>query len=182
LAGNLCNASPAADTAPALLVYGAIVNVRGAAGTRSIPVVEFFRGPGQTALQRAELVESIELPLPKEKNGAAFTRLTRRQGVDLATVNACCLAKASGETTFAYGAVGPRPFLVTDPSGRLADAQVSMPQKKEILLDLISHASPISDVRASREYRQAMLLVLSRRALEAALRRLNGPEEAISIL
>src|SRR3954466_246793 len=64
LAGNICNASPAADTAPALLVYGAIVNIIGPGGSRRMPLDRFFVGPGQTVLQPAELVSSIDLPIP----------------------------------------------------------------------------------------------------------------------
>src|SRR3990170_4494451 len=150
LAGNICNASPAADTAPALLVYGAVINLVGIGGRRGVPVNEFFLGPGQTVLRRGELVESLDLPLPQEKVGAAFARLTRRRGVDLATVSACCLVKASGLTLFAYGAAGPRPFLVSDDSGRLADPYGDPQEKERILQHLISYARPISDVRGSR--------------------------------
>src|SRR4029077_6325378 len=75
LAGNICNASPAADTAPALLAYGALVNVIGPSGGRRIPLTEFFLGPGQTVLNAGELVASIELPLPSRRTGAAFGRV-----------------------------------------------------------------------------------------------------------
>src|SRR3954462_3356688 len=85
LAGNICNASPAADTAPALLVYGAHVNITGPGGDRRGPVDTFFLGPGKTVLRRAELVSSTDLPIPATPTGAAFGRLTRRRGVDLAT-------------------------------------------------------------------------------------------------
>ncbi|NJN97702.1 MAG: xanthine dehydrogenase family protein subunit M [Anaerolineales bacterium] len=178
LAGNICNASPAADTAPALLVYGARVNLVGSNGHRRIPVNEFFVKPGQTALQQGEIVVSIELPLPQQPVGASFVRLTRRRGVDLATVNACCLVDAAGSTQFAYGAVGPRPFLVVDESGCLADPKADEQQKDQVLKQLVAQASPISDVRASRQYRQAMLLVLSRRALQTALSRLSANENS----
>jgi CO/xanthine dehydrogenase FAD-binding subunit len=171
LAGNICNASPAADTAPALLVYGARINLRGVNGSRRVPLSEFFVGPGQTVLQRGEIVASIELPRPQTPVGVAFTRLTRRRGVDLATINVCCLVEAAGVTRFAYGAVGPRPLLVADESGHLADPTVDEQIKEQLLKQLIGRASPISDVRASREYRLAMLFVLSRRALQTALNR-----------
>jgi carbon-monoxide dehydrogenase medium subunit len=173
LAGNICNASPAADTAPALLVYGASVNIAGISNSRRVGVGEFFTAPGKTVLQRGEMVASIDLPLPVERVGAAFVRLTRRQGVDLASASTCCLVKPSGVTLFAYGAVSPRPFLVSDESGILSDPQASQGAKDVVLRRLAAHASPITDVRASREYRQAMLLVLSRRALQLALGRLN---------
>jgi CO/xanthine dehydrogenase FAD-binding subunit len=155
LAGNICNASPAADTAPALLVYGAIANLVELGGRRSVPLADFFLGPGRTVLNRGEIVESIDVPFASEPSGAAFGRITRRRGVDVAGVNLCCLVKASGQTLFACGAVGPRPFLAPD------------------LESLIAQASPISDLRSGSDYRLAMLAVLGRRCLAAAVSRLQ---------
>lgn len=171
LAGNICNASPAADTAPALLAYLAVVNLLGTEGSRRVPVDEFFTGPGRTVLQRGEIVESIDLPFPAPNTGAAFGRVTRRLGVDLATLNLVCLVTPSGETRFAYGAVGPRPFLVRDDSGSLADPRTPTAARDERLQQITARATPISDVRADRDYRVAMLDVMSRRALATALAR-----------
>lgn len=172
LVGNLCNASPAADTAPPLLVYDAALEVLGPSGIRNVPLAEFFVGPGQTVLDRGELVTAVELPIPPEPVGSAFARMTRRRGVDLATVNLCCAVSAGGGAVFAYGAVGPRPFRVSDDSGVLADPDRDEGSQERVLRTLAAQASPVSNVRASREYREAMLLVLSRRALAEARRRL----------
>jgi carbon-monoxide dehydrogenase medium subunit len=174
LTGNICHASPAADTAPALLVYGAEVNVAGEGGARRVSLADFFVGPGQTVLQPGELVTSIELPAATERRGSAFARITRRRGVDLATISLCCLVEANGHTRFAYGAVGPRPFLVGDDSGVLADPAADETAKDQVLRQLLTQASPISDVRGSREYRAAMLLVMSRRALRSSIERLQA--------
>jgi carbon-monoxide dehydrogenase medium subunit len=171
LAGNICNASPAADTAPALLVYGAEVVLVSAGGTRTVALDDFFFGPGQTVLQQGELVAAIKLPKPDPPFGAAFGRLTRRRGVDLATIIVCFSIDATGVTRCGYGAVGPRPFLVTDSSGVLADPAAADDMRERVLEQFVARASPISDVRASREYRQAMLPVLSRRVLAAAIDR-----------
>jgi CO/xanthine dehydrogenase FAD-binding subunit len=173
LAGNICNASPAADTAPALLAYRATVNLISASGTRCISLAEFFTGPGRTVMAGDELVESIDLPLPSGTTGAAFGRVTRRRGVDLATINLCCLVTGTGETRFAYGAVGPRPFVVQDGTGTLADPAAAPAARDAVLDRLLSHASPISDVRADRDYREAMLRVMSRRTLVTAIGRLR---------
>ncbi len=172
LAGNICNASPAADTAPALLVYGAEIDLMSLSGTRRVLLDDFFVGPGETEIQPGEMVTAIRLPIPARPVGVAFGRMTRRRGVDLATINLCCLVDSDGVTTFAYGAVGPRPFLVRDETGVLADRGAEERERDAVLREMAGHASPISDVRASAEYRQAMLGVLGRRALEKATDRL----------
>ena len=178
LAGNLCNASPAADTAPALLVYGAVVELVGHAGRRRVPVDDFFVGPRRTLLRPGELLSAVELPLPAGPLGSGFERRTRRRGVDLATVSVCCSVSARGVTTFAFGAVGPRPFLAVDDAGTLADPAGDERSRDEVLRTLTAEATPVSNVRASREYRQEMLLVLSRRALVTARRRLEEASRA----
>jgi CO/xanthine dehydrogenase FAD-binding subunit len=176
ITGNVCNASPAADTAPALLAYGAVVNLVSRTRRRSVPLTEFLRGPGETMLETAELVESIDLPLPTEPMGAAFGRVTRRRGVDLASVVVCCLVTASGKSRFAFGAVGPRPFVVEDTTGSFADPAATPTAQQAALDRLITQANPISDIRASRDYRMAMLNVMSRRVLQTAVARLREPE------
>jgi CO/xanthine dehydrogenase FAD-binding subunit len=174
LAGNICNASPAADTAPALLVFGARVNLTSAAGARQVPVANFFVGPGKTVLERGEIVESIDLPVPDGPTGAAFGRVTRRKGVDLATINLCCLVSESGAVRFAYGAVGPRPFVIDDET-RTLGAPASDEEAITTAIDrLVAAARPISDVRGSREYRSAMLAVMTRRTWAIATSRLRA--------
>jgi CO/xanthine dehydrogenase FAD-binding subunit len=172
IVGNICHASPAADTVPALLIYGAEVNISRAQGTRRMPLAEFLVGPGRTALERGELVTSIDLPVRPPGHREAFAKVTRRRGVDLATVNLACMVDTQGRTQFAYGAVGPRAFLVADESGVLADLSAPEATRELVLSDLLAHASPISDVRASREYREAMLQVMSLRLLRNCLSRL----------
>jgi carbon-monoxide dehydrogenase medium subunit len=164
VAGNLCNASPAADTAPALLAYRASLNLVSSGGARRILLDDFFTGLGRTVLAPGEIVESIELPLPFGRTGGSFQRLTRRRGVDLAIVNTCCVVRESGDVRFAFGAVGPRPFAV--------DSRHDAP-----LDDVLQHARPISDLRGRDDYRAAMLAVLARRALHEATIRLQKSRE-----
>ena len=95
------------------------------------------------------------------------------QSVDLATVNLCCAVSSDGVTRFAFGAVGPRPFLVSDESGVLADPAADPAEQERALRALTEQATPISNVRASREYREEMLFVLGRRALEQAREQLR---------
>jgi CO/xanthine dehydrogenase FAD-binding subunit len=173
LAGNLCNASPAADTAPALLVYGATVVATGSTGSRRIPVDDFFVRSGVTSLARDELVTAIELPRPVVPWGSVHVRRTRRRGHDLASVTLACAVRADGETRLAYGSVGPRPLLVVDETGVLADAAASDAAKLERLDALVVDASPSpTSMRASPEYRLAMLRVLGLRAVTTAIERL----------
>jgi CO/xanthine dehydrogenase FAD-binding subunit len=173
LVGNICNASPAADTAPPLLVYDAAANIVGPSGARRVPVAEFFTGPGTTVLARGEVVSSIDLPIP-ERAGAAFTRLTRRRGVDLASLTVSCLVKKSGEARIALGAVAPTPLVISDNGSLVAEIRGNASLTAATLDRLVAHASPISDVRASRDYRSAMLRVFIRRTLQRAADRLDS--------
>ena len=175
LAGNLCNASPAADTAPALLVYGAEVIVAGPDGRRRIALDDWFVRSGVTTLRRGELVTAIELPLAATPVGSTHMRRTRRRGHDLASVTLSCAVRADGTTAIAYGSVGPRPWLVSDDSGTLADPGAPEDAKLAVLDRLFERASPSpTSMRASPEYRLAMLRVLGLRAVEAAIGRLAG--------
>ncbi len=173
LAGNICNASPAADTAPPLLVYGASVVAAGPRGTRRIPINEFFVESGVTTLARGELVTGIELPVPTHRTGAVHLRRARRRGHDLASVTLCCSVDEGGATRLAYGSVGPRPVLFADETGMLADPKAAHEAKARILEGMFAGASPSKrSMRASPEYRLAMLRVLGWRALQTAIDRL----------
>lgn len=177
LAGNICNGSPAADTAPPLLVYDAVVVIAGPGGIRRLSIDDFIVGPNRTALERGELVVAVELPIPERVYGSAYTRLTRRRGTDLASITLCAGVDADGNARFAYGSVGPRAFLVADESGILGDPNVPIEAKAEPLDRIFRLASPsLKSLRASPDYRLAMLRVLGARALEAALGRLTKGE------
>jgi CO/xanthine dehydrogenase FAD-binding subunit len=174
LAGNMCNASPAADTAPALLVYGARVVVTGTDGTRRIALDDFFVRSGVTTLARGELVQAIELPQPSAPRGSVHLRRTRRRGHDLASVTLACAVSVDGNTHLAYGSVGPRPVLVVDDTGLLADPAAPAPDKARLLDTLFGGASPSpGSMRASPEYRMAMLRVLGLRGVATAIDRLK---------
>jgi CO/xanthine dehydrogenase FAD-binding subunit len=170
LTGNICNASPAADTAPALLAYGAEVVLISRLGSRRLPLDEFLLGPRRTSLGADEIAAAVEIPMPQARTGSQFARLTRRRGVDLATISLCCTAGAQ-VTRFAFGAVGPKPIALTDESGVLADPDSDSAARMGLLRDFVAQATPISDLRGSREYRLAMLLALSQRALRTAIAR-----------
>ncbi len=170
LVGNACNASPAADTVPVLVACGARLELTGRGGRRVMPLVDFIQGNRKIALERGEMVTAVHLPRPANPVGAAFERMTRRRGVDLATVNVCCAIDDAGVTTFAFGAVAPKPFVVREP-GELADTRTTASRRDAILDALFTDVSPITDVRASADYRRAMVQVLAGRAHGRAIQR-----------
>src|SRR3954454_20516315 len=176
LVANSCNASPPADTAPPLLVHGASVTIASADGDRTATLDEFFLGPRRTLCGPGELVVRLDLPRPAPGSGSAFRRLTRRRGVDLATVSVSAGVGPDGGLVLGVGAVGTRP-LRSESRGPvdLADAAAL----DAALDELLSPATPISDVRGSREYRLATLRVLAKRAVLAAADR-RTPEELAS--
>jgi CO/xanthine dehydrogenase FAD-binding subunit len=172
LAGNVCNGSPAADTMPPQLIYGAMVVVAGPRGQRKVTIDDFIIGPKQVDLGPGELVIAIEIPMYKPPFGAAYTRLVRRRGTDLASVTMCAAVTEDGSAHLAYGSVGPRPFLVWDDSGVLADPVADPEARSAILETLLSQATPSPrSMRASPDYRLAMLRVLAMRALGTAIER-----------
>jgi carbon-monoxide dehydrogenase medium subunit len=173
LAGNLCNASPAADTGPALLVYGADVVAAGPSGTRRIPLDAFFVRSGLMTLAEGELVTAIELPTPTAARGSVHVRRTRRRGHDLASVTLACAIGADGTASLAYGSVGPRPVLVANETGVLADPTATDEALRARLATLFAGATPSrTSMRAGPEYRLAMLHVLGLRAVRTAQGRL----------
>jgi carbon-monoxide dehydrogenase medium subunit len=179
LAGNICNASPAADTVPALLIFGAIVVVAGPGGERRIPIVEVLVRSGVTTLAPGEVVTGVELPRPADRCGSVQLRRTRRRGHDLASVTLACAVLPSGETRLAYGSVGPRPLLVGDASGALADPRTPDVDRSRMLDSMLAAASPSArSMRASPEYRLAMLRVLALRGIGIARARMesDGPD------
>jgi aerobic carbon-monoxide dehydrogenase medium subunit len=172
--GNLCNASPAADTAPALLSYGARVKIASVQGERTVPLEEFFTGPGKTALQDNELVAEIILPAPQPHTGAAFFRRTRT-AMDIAVVcGAAMLQLANGtceNTRIALGAVGPTPLRATRAEAALRGQTLTDRIIEEASRIASEEARPIDDVRSTAEYRREMVRVLTRRGLRQAMDR-----------
>ena len=97
VAGNLCNAAPSADTAPPLIAMGAEVTLASLNGQRRLPLDQFFKGPGLTAMQHGEIMTSIHVPLPQPKSGASYMRISARCGVDIAAVGVGVMAVFNGK-------------------------------------------------------------------------------------
>jgi carbon-monoxide dehydrogenase medium subunit len=170
--GNLCNASPAADTAPALLSYGTIVTIVGSDGQREMPLEAFFQGPGRTALRPAEIVTALHLPPPQGRRGWGYARRTRTV-IDIALVSSCVVIQANNgvcnEVWVSLGAVGPTPLRATQAEAVLRGQQPSAALLTEASRVAAEESHPISDVRCSAEYRKDMVEVLSKRCMESAL-------------
>lgn len=174
LAGNICNASPAADTVPVLAAYGAEVEIHGLNGMRTRPVADFIEGNRQIDLMPGEIVIAVRIPLPQGQQGCAFDRITRRRGVDLATTNMCMNIDDAGQVTVTFGAVSPRPLVLRDETDVLGDANANASDRTEAIMQLAAQARPISDVRANADYRSAMLCVMAERSLATAHARRAG--------
>lgn len=173
MAGNVCNASPAADTVPPLVVYDARVVLTSRGGKREIPVTEFITGPGETVLNNDEFVEYLVLPPAPPESFSCYFKLGRTNGVDLALVSAACLGcgdRGDGLVRFSYGSVTPKP-------NSEAVENRSFTAAEGIILDRIrKHLDPVSDIRASRGYRLAMAEVLTKRAFAKINREVGGLE------
>jgi len=164
--GNVCNASPAADTVTALLLFDPVVRIFGKSDKRSVTLSDFLLGPGQTALAVNEMVESIFLPTPFERTASTYLKLSRRAGVDLATVGVATSIDLAGNVKIAMGAVGPKAFRAFSSELQLKGASFDA-DKLEVAIRLAQEtASPISDLRASSEYRSEMIGALLRQAIE----------------
>ncbi|MGE5586438.1 MAG: FAD binding domain-containing protein [Bacillota bacterium] len=168
LGGNISNASPAADTAPALLLYEAEIVTWGPSGPREIPVGEFFRGPGTAALAEGEFVFQIRLPVLKERSYGVYLKLGRTSAVDLAIASVAVLALEGGEVRIALGAVAPTPIRVKEAEA-IVRSRKDEGAIREAAATARRRAAPISDIRASKEYRLEMTEVLAARAIEQAL-------------
>ncbi len=173
--GNLCNASPAADTAPALLAYRAVVKIAGPGGEREVPIETFFQGPGQTVLAPAEMVTSLVLP-PQSAHGWGFLRRTRT-AIDIALVSSCAVITATNGTCddvrIGLGAVAPTPIRAERAEDALRGQQPTEALTQTVGQTAAANCSPISDVRCSGDYRKSMVEVLTRRCVQSALRMLQ---------
>lgn len=167
LAGNVCNASPAADTAVALLALDAVVNVASSTGRLAMAVSELFLGPGQTALMPGDLVTEIVLPGAAAGFRGSYQRLSRRKGMDLATVGVLVGKRDGAPASWrvALAAVAPTPLRVGAAEELLAAKGASAAREAAELA--VAACRPITDLRGSAEYRREMVGVLVRRGVES---------------
>lgn len=177
LGGNLCNASPAADSVPTLIALQATCEIAGPEGRRTLPVEEFCTGPGQTALQPGELLVSFHVPAPRQRSGARFLRFIPRNEMDIAVVNAAAQVVLNERRDtiewgrIAVGAVAPTALLAVDASNALAGAAATSEGIAAAVEAAKGIARPITDMRGSIAQRRHLVGVFVRRALEGAIER-----------
>jgi carbon-monoxide dehydrogenase medium subunit len=179
LGGNLCNASPAADSIPALIAHSAVARIAGPGGRREIPVEAFCTGPGRTVLGSGELLVALHLPPPKPGFGAAYGRFIPRNEMDIAVTGAGASVQLDGRgetivaARVALGAVAPTPPYVKAAGDALVGrpvqaAEAAFAEAAEIAQ---AAAQPIGDMRGTVAQRKHLSAVLTRRALRRALER-----------
>lgn len=177
VAGNLCRASPAADTAPPLLVLAAEVRIAGPTETRIVPLESFFIGPGQTVLKYYEMVTEIIVPRLPAGTGMAFLRATR-VAADLAKVNvAAAVTVKNGayeEARIALGGVAPTPIRARKAEEVLKGEKLGDGVVQEAAETAATEIRPIDDVRSTAEYRKELSKVLVRRAIRLSQERAQG--------
>ena len=176
LGGNLCNASPAADSVPALIAAGATVTVAGPKGRRKVPVEKINKGPGKTTLKAGEIVVSFHLPKPKYGSGDAYLRMIPRTEMDIAMVGVgvCLTMGKGGKCTAArvvLSAVAPTALLVPAAAKALIGTTVDDAALTKLAAAASAACKPIDDMRGTIEYRTQVAGVLARRAATVALKR-----------
>lgn len=172
-AGNICSAVPSADSAPPLMALGAKIVLQAVTGTRMIPLDRFFRGPRETVMQEDEMLLSILVPKPNPATRGVYLKLSPRHAMDLAIVGVAAAGSCEDgictHIRIALGAVAPTPLRAPGVEAMLQGQKVTVELIHEAAKHAVSQCSPISDHRASAEYRCDMIRVMTRRALTQVL-------------
>jgi carbon-monoxide dehydrogenase medium subunit len=174
--GNLCNASPAADSVPAMIAAGAIASIVGPKGRRETRVEDIATGPGQTSLGKDEIVASFLLPKRPPRSGDAYLRFIPRTEMDIAVVGAGInltldAAGVCTEARVSIGAVAERALLVPEAAAALIGSKVDENALKRMAAAVSAACRPIDDKRGTKEYRIKVAGVMARRAAQIALDR-----------
>jgi len=173
IAGNICNAVPSADTAPALLTLEARLRLAGQSGERIVNVEDFFTGPNETVLTDEEILQEIHVPnLPPHSRGR-YLKLTPRRSMDLAMVGVAVVVVADdgicSDIRIALGAVAPTPIRARQAENIVRGQKLSEELIERAAWRAAEECRPISDHRASAEYRREMVKVLTKRAINQAI-------------
>jgi len=174
IGGNICNAAPSADSLPGLIAVGAEAVVFGENGRRTIPLEEFFKGPGVTVLSRDEMLVEIIAPILPGRSAAIYQKHTRREAMDIAVVGVAVFVALKedgrcGNARVVLGAVAPTPIRAVRAEKCLIGQVISEEKIEEAADFAAMDAKPISDVRSSNTYRSEMVKVYTKRVLNQAL-------------
>lgn len=176
--GNLCTASPAADSVPALVVNGVRAKIAGPGGERTLDVADVPTGPGRTALADDEFIVEFEVDAPPANTGDAYLRLTPRTEMDIAVVSAAVRVTMDGDTctaaSVALGAVAPTVVRVPDAEAALVGSTLDDAALAAVADACSAACNPIDDKRGTIEYRREVAGVLAKRAAKIAADRANG--------
>jgi carbon-monoxide dehydrogenase medium subunit len=178
IGGNLCNAAPSAETAPPLIVLGAEVKIMGADGEMTVPIENFFTGPGQTVLKPDEILVEIQVPNLAPRSGGAYIKRTIRKAMDLAIISVAVIATIDGDVLsdmkIALGAVAPTPIRAKRAEEILKGNRISDDLLQKAGQIASDECSPIDDIRSSAKYRCEMVKVLVIRAVKEAMEQTKG--------
>ena len=180
-AGNLCNASPAADSVPALIAAAAVATVAGTGGTREVAVEDFVTSPGRSVLENGEIVVSLNLPARPENASDAYERFIPRTEMDIAVVGVGVSVEtdSDGRVTAArvgLGAVAPTPLLVEDAGRALVGTKLDDDALEKCAAAAMDACSPINDKRGTIDFRIKVAGALAKRVAARAYRRARGEQ------
>ncbi len=209
LAGNICTAAPSADTVTPLLVLGALLKVKSIKSERTIPIDQFFVGPGETLLQEGEILTEISIPKPLPNTGSAYWKLQRRQALDLPILGVSVLLSLNKATIacsdllcttspistvlhsfegeeleckeirIALGVAAPTPIRAKNAENLLRGKMISDELLEKVALTAAEEAKPRDSIRGEAWYRRDMIKVLVKRMAMKSMERILQPEETV---
>jgi carbon-monoxide dehydrogenase medium subunit len=209
IGGNICTAAPSADTATPLLVLGTQVKIRGLKEERTIPIEEFFKGPGETVLKTGEMIKELIIPKPLPNTGSAYYKLQRRLALDLPILGVsvllsldknkvtcsdmlCTASPISSilhkmeedeivceEVRIALGVAAPTPMRAIKAEGLLRGKKLSDELLEEAAVTVAKEAQPRDSIRGEAWYRRDMIRVLVKRMAMKSIERVIQPEETV---
>ncbi len=182
IGGNLCNSGPAADSTPSLIALGAVCVIAGPDGNREVAVEEFCTGPGKNVLQPGEILVELKFPARAANSGSHYRRFIPRNEMDIAVVGvgASVELDSAGEkfvsARIGVGAVAPTPLFAKDAGDGLAGQPVNDKTIAKAAEAVQAIATPIDDMRGTKEFRRHLTGVLTERVLRTAIARARGEE------